>query len=305
MEVPVMIRAIYFLAALFALLAIPAARALAVENPLSAFVIMVDGKFTDGLTSGGALQGEWSDITPLAFISPATNSGPRLGVALGDPRTNSLLYAAVAPGAIVVNPGHELYLMYDYLPRTNPAFAPGEFIADVDFPIQPFPSASCPQCNGTTRFDATVQFRGAAPSAANNFQNFDVFVSAPAISASVFPAADFDMDGAIGFGPSTLSNENHLLVELEVGLNTPQNFFGPGSPKDFGVYSPDPAFWTSGISNNLVDPWASSAMIEIHPLGGTSIFSTADFSPEPSTFCLCAIGVAGAWMCRRHATRNG
>jgi hypothetical protein len=199
---------------------VSATQSQAATNPVSSFPVTVDGQFTGGV-DGGQLQGEWSDISPLAFISPPTPSGQLLEVPVGDSRANSLLYAAVAQGAAVE--GHELCLMYDYLPRTNPTFAPGEFIADVRFPIQPFPSPNCPQCNGVTKFPATVEFRGATPSPGNGNQNFDVSVEVHGVG--MFPAGDFGMEGSVGFGPSTLSGQSHLLVELEVGLNTPPNFF--------------------------------------------------------------------------------
>jgi hypothetical protein len=269
--------------------------ALAETNPISSFPITVDGQFTDGV-SGGVLSGEWSDVTPKAFISPPTDSGQLLEVPVGDPRANSLLYAAVAPGAFVV--GHELYLMYDYLPRTNPIFAPGEFIADVKFPIQPFPSATCPQCDGLTKFPATVEFRGTGGS------SFDVSVEVQGLPG-VFSASDFDMEGAIGFGPSTLSTQDHLLVELEVGLNTPAGFFDPNSPPGTGPYSPDPAFWSAGISNNQADPMASAAFFHILPGGANVITSDPNtpFVPEPSTFCLIGVGIVGGWAIGRRYRR--
>ena len=63
-------------------------RAATVINPLSQFAITVDGRFTGGITNGHINpMTEWSDITPLAFISPPNNvSGPAVPVALGDPR---------------------------------------------------------------------------------------------------------------------------------------------------------------------------------------------------------------------------
>ena len=68
------------------------------------------------------------------------------------------------------------------------------------------------------------------------------------------------MDGAIGFGPSTLSDTPHLLAELEVPLLIPQGFLNPNSPPQNGVYSPDPAFWGATISNDTLDPPASAAI---------------------------------------------
>ena len=129
-------------------------------NPVSQFPVTVDGQFTGGVV-GGALQGEWSDVTPLAFISPATPGGTLFQVPVGDSARNSLLYAANAPGT-VINDGVDLYLMYDYLPRTNSNFAPGELMAEISFPINignhELPSQFCPECGPVV--DATVRFEG-------------------------------------------------------------------------------------------------------------------------------------------------
>jgi hypothetical protein len=59
-------------------------------NPLSEFPITVDGAFDPAE--------EWSDVTPLAFISPDEPDGDLFSTTLSDPDANAFTYAAVAPG---------------------------------------------------------------------------------------------------------------------------------------------------------------------------------------------------------------
>ena len=173
-----------------------------VSNPLSQFPITVDGQFSGGLT-GGIVQGEWSGVTPLAFISPIATNGTLQTTNLGNPAANSLLYAAIAPG--VAQTAAELYLMYDYLPRLSQVFTPGEFLADITFPVR-----NCAGHPVDESVMATVQFRGISILAAEADEPakiilpYEVFVVFQG-SSTRFPAAQFDIEGALGFGPSTLS----------------------------------------------------------------------------------------------------
>ena len=289
----------------FVLLLIPMAAIQAdeVQNEVSAFTITVDGLFTDGVV-GGVVQGEWSDIEPLAFLSPPTPDGTLFQVPVGSPLANSLLYAGIAPGIAVTEP--ELYLMYDYLPRTDPFFSLGEFIADISFPIMT--DIVCEEC--VREEDITVQFRGAGPPPTLSSDTdsivigslFDVFVAVhlPNGEDLIFDAAQFGMEGVIGFGPSALSEMPHLLIELEVPLLIEAEFLGPSSPAHNGVYSPAPAFWGAGIANDGIDPPASAALFEILP-GGT-VISDSGFLPsipEPATWVTLLLGMGAIPLRRR------
>ncbi len=125
------IRKLSFREALPAML-LAAGPAIAVDNPYSAFTITTDGQFTGGVVNG-QIQGEWSDITPLAFNSPSTSSGQLTSVPLGSSQANSLLYGAVAQGTSEEGP--ERYLMYDYEPRTSQFFTPNQTVATIAFPL--------------------------------------------------------------------------------------------------------------------------------------------------------------------------
>lgn len=259
-----------------------------IVNPLSQFEITVDGQFTNA--------NEWSDIDPAWFISPPISGNP-VPVSPNDQAANSLLYAGIAPGAEIAADG--LYLLYAYLPRTSPVFAPGEFIADIQFPVS---LGGNPQ----DKTNITVQFRGASlVQAAVAISNVDVLVDINGDGTSDQTAASLGMEGAVGFGKSPLSNSlDHLLVELEVPLLIPEGFgtgnaFPPGGLPG-GIYSPDPAFWGANIANNLIDPPASAAIFQILPDGSTIITSL----PEPSGGLLAVTGVFVISIVRRRMRRR-
>lgn len=264
-------------------------------NPF-ALPITLDGQFTNGLPTPGSGR-EWSDVTPLAFISPPLPDGTLQSTTLNDPNRNSLLYGAVAPGELG---GAELYLMYDYLPRTIQSFAPGEFIADISFPITvPFDTGDGIR---EERKNATVQIRGhvqATSIAPTGAPFFDVFIDLNDGSGPQ-SAGNFGIDAVVGFGASLLSDTPHLLIELEVPLLIPAGFGTPGGPLagpggggfPNGVYSPEPAFWGSGVANNGIDPPATGAIFTINPNGSTTIVpSVPSAAPEPDTLFLLGLGL--------------
>ncbi len=256
------LRALSALGLVVALMTTSSARAETVVNPISAFSITVDGQFTDA--------NEWSDISSLSFISSPPNS--LFQTTSGDPNANAFLYAGLAPGVSVVE--NELYLMYDYLGRTDPNFAAGEFIADIKFPIT----------RQGVHIPITVQVRGDGSGGAT----FTVVQT-----SSGTPVLDTDMEGAVGFGPSPESSSSHLLIELEVSLNIPDGFSSvlPGTNGD-GDYSPDPAFWGASAAKDAGDPPITAALFTINPDGSTTV--TNDFLPlpEPSSIALGVVGMA-------------
>lgn len=266
-----------------------------VVNPLAG-AITLDGQFTGGVLNG-VVQGEWSNVTPACFISPSSPGGTLLRTdSLAD--ANSLLYAAIAPG--VSEPGIELYLMYAYAPRANQIFAPGEFVADIAFPL------TVQGDDGLASQAITVQVRGGQTSSF-----FDVFVDL-GLGAGSQPAGQFGIDGVAGFGPSPLS-ANHLLIELEVPLLIDPGFFnndGPGplpeggsSGPDGGGYSPAPAFWGASIAKDAGDPPASSALFTINHDGSTTVdashIPTVPTVPEPGALGLGMLGLIAAVRRRR------
>ncbi len=257
-----------------------------VENPVSHFDVVVDGRFTGGVNAttfvdaGGNLKeqrtliGEWSDVTPLAFVSALKKGVPLYRSALSDPRVNSLLYVGLAPGA--AGTADSLHSMYDYLPRTTCLFAPGETVADISLPLA---------LNGGV--NATVQVRGAAggqsitPCATDSF--YQVLVDLDGDGVPDGTGDDLGIAAAVGFGPSTLSLAPHLLVELKVPMFIPANFGSafPSTGLPSGIYAPDPAGWNASFPNNFVDPAASAALIQVHGDGST-VASSTDIPPAPA-----------------------
>ncbi len=282
-----------------------------VTNPISAFEITVDGLFSGGV-SGGSVIGEWSDVTPLAFIAPPDDTGDLLRTSLDDPNANSHLYAAIAPGVAALD-FDGLYLMYDYLDRTNPIFEVGSEIARIRF---------LHNIGGNQRL-VNVLFLGAGaggipvvidpegdgtgePVDTPIDSFFDVFVDVDLDGAlgpnpiQRLPGSFFGFEGAIGFGPSALGSAPHMLIELEVPLLIPPDF-GSGFPTG-GIpgeggngYSPDPSFWGAAAKNDAVDPPISSAIFTINPDGSTTLDSSnvqqANVIPEPVTAGLSMLGL--------------
>lgn len=269
-------------------------------QPFSAFPVTVDGQFTNPL--------EWSDVTPSAFISsPGTTAVP---TTLGNPLANSLLYATLARSTPAADPA--LYLMYDFLPRTNTLVAPREVFASVAFQI------TLPGRPTGDRTSIAVLFAGKGASTFKGDSGvavpsfFDVFIDLNLDGNPDGLASTFGIIGSAGFGPSSLSAIPHLLVELEVPLRIPAGFANPPAPGGplpggginpaTGLYDPDPIFWgaaggadggpTASFGETLQS--ASGGIFEINPDGSTTITPT----PEPTSAALL-LGSLGLFAARR------
>jgi hypothetical protein len=266
-----------------------------VNNGVSAFPITVDGLFTDAA--------EWSDVTPAAFISsPAGVAQP---TSLTDPARNSLLFAALGHDATDPLADVSLFLLYDFLPRTQfDPITPGEILASVTFPIT---LPGNPTGNKTT-ISVLVQAANlpVSPGAVvGSF--FDIFVDLDLDGDGDVSAASLGITGDADFGPSSLGAAvPHLLVELEVPLRIPQGFGTPGGPLPgnginpaTGLYDPDPAFWGAAgapgerpQADGPVPPLeplqsASSALFTINPSGSITVTPV----PEPASAALLLAGL--------------
>lgn len=294
---------------LIGLIATVASFALPVSSSaqISAFPFTLDGQFTGGL----APSSEWSDVTPFAFISsPGTTAVP---TALGDPSRNTLLYAAISHNVASPTGDLQLHLMYDFLPRTTVP-SPGETFATVTFPV------TLPGRPTGDKQNISVLFVGSNPSPQGGGSFFDVFIDLDVDGTSEGLAANFGIFGATTFGPSTLSVNPHLLVELEVSLRIPTGFGndqpgglpGGGINPATGLYDPAPVFWGASGAGNGTGPLApggaaggdlqsaSVATIEITPSGALVV--TPGVVPEPTTSALLLAGLVAFNARRRRQT---
>jgi hypothetical protein len=250
-----------------------------IQNALSAFPIEADGAYTT--------PDEWTDVTPAWFISgPTTGANPTFA---NDPNANSLLFAGLARDNPLADP--ELYLMYDYLPRTAPPTKPGEILGSVSFPL------TLNTANGPVSRTITVEFVAPANLGTAGAPLFEIKVNTQDGQGFV-DHPELGLEGGLGFGVTPASivgagspfhNIPHELLELGVPLDIPAGFgtvggpFPPGgqSGSNSNGYSPDPAFWQSEVHDNTNDPPASGGSFTINPDGSTSITPTP-VAPIPS-----------------------
>lgn len=273
-----------------------------VTNPLSSFDVTVDGLFSGGVDAA-SVQGEWSDITPIGFLSPPFGTfEDLLRTPPGTP--NALTYAAVAPGIQGGEVVDGLYLMYAYGPRTNTFFDAGEFIADVIFPMTVdacddgcfketlvrvlfqgavFPESSEDPAAGT-EIAGLIPIDDDGDGFADGFAPslFTVSVFADLNEDSQFTDTDpqifgSGIEGAIGFGPSPLSGgENsliHLLVEVEVPLLIDAAAVTDPESPFFGGVGFDVFGTPTGYSPDPVFWGASAANDAIDPPASAGIVS--------------------------------
>jgi hypothetical protein len=237
-----------------------------VDNAISAFPIEADGAYTT--------PDEWTDVTPSWFISDsvkgATPTFP------GDINANSLLFAGLGRDTPTSDP--ELYLMYDFLGRTQPPTQPGQFLGSVSFPL------SLAASNGSVTRTITVEFLAATNPVVSlfdvkvNTQDGRGFVAHP----------ELGLEAGLGFGVTPASivgasspfhTTTHELIELGVPLKIPAGFGTTNGPFPTGGqsgnngngYSPDPAYWGSNVTDNSGDPPASGGLFTINPNGSTAI----------------------------------
>jgi len=247
-----------------------------VENGLSHVPLVVDGQFTGGVTSSPrAITGEWSDATPLAFISPLQKSQPVYRALSTDARVNSLLYVSTVVDA-GTGTADQLYAMFDFLPRARCMYAAGAVIGDITLPL-------VVQGTATT---ATVQLRGAAAGRAvagcGEESHYDVLVDLNGDGISDTTGAALGIAAAVGFGPSTLSLTPHLLVEIGVPLSVPAGFgpaFAAGGAA--GIHTAGPAAWAAAFANDYVDPPAAAMVAQLHGDGSIDA-SSSEVPPAPA-----------------------
>jgi MYXO-CTERM domain-containing protein len=268
-------------------------------NAFSAFPFTIDGAFTAG--------GEWSDVTPSAFIS--SPGGTAVPTTVGDPLANAQLFAALgnpAGGGDIA-----LHLLYDFLPRTSlGSVTAGDILASITFPIH------LPQGLPGGGEERNVSVLFAFPSlpvspGAPVSSFFDIFVDLDLDGDGDVPAAQLGIEGEAGLGPSSLSTTPHLLAELRVPLRIPAGFASQGSPLPgsginpaTGLYDPDPVFWGAAASPDgrpldgpagpPVEPLqnASTASLGIQPNG--SVVVTPVPEPSAALLALAGLGFLGA-----------
>ena len=205
-------------------------------------------------------------------------------VAAGTTGANSLLFAGLARDTPTSQP--ELYLMYDYLGRTNPPVKNNEFMGSISFPL----SIGGVSQNSTVTFRTVSNFTSLGTLTPTNFWTATVSINggAPVSAASLGIEAGLfrgttPVNALWGVtAGSPFHTIQHELIELGVPLViTPAFVTAGGVTSPFtatgsGVdgYSSDAAFWSSNINDNSGDPPASGGSFTINPDGSTGMAHT-------------------------------
>jgi DNA-binding beta-propeller fold protein YncE len=224
----------------------------------SSIEVIIDGQFTDTV-------GEWSDVTPGAFISDS--SGQLRATEPDSPLATSLFFTTLAPvsGQVTGSATElaDLRILLASVSRTDSTFAPGAPVAAISFPI-------VHGAAGDESRLVTLQIR-AAPSGAPAW--FEAIVDTNGDGIPDAPASAMDLRVAAGFGASPLSPDPHLLIELSVPLFIPAGFGeadGPFPPEGLsGIYPPSPSFWTAAFARDG-EPGlmpGTGAMLHVEPTG--------------------------------------
>lgn len=196
------------------------------------FPVVVDGGF-------GSDGDEWSPVSPAGFIAA---NGVVTATTGTDPLANTLSYTALAP--LNNNNGAVAFCsMTAFALRTLQTCQAGDFIADINFPIQLNHST---RRHGNNGHVATVQFRGVAADSPTCV--VDVQVDLNGDSRPDLSADDLGIAAAARFGTSPLSlRQGHLLIEMCV----PQT-----------LLPPSPGFVTARLATNEQPLLASSTFVE-------------------------------------------
>jgi hypothetical protein len=247
-------------------------------------------------------------VTDGTFTSPQEWTGPVVAKQFFAPASDgsggAFLYVEQgisSPFANDHSPFDTLYLLYDYV-NSAPGGDQLNSFFDVFFQVSPTRTDYLVRILNTGNPNgAFLAFEksSATPSNINPDGTFDIGSPWTPLESDDLALARFQV--AIGFGPSPDQPTDHLMAEFELSINNPRNPFSPG------LYDPSPAFWGASADPKFgPDPPISSAIFELSPDGGASVFPVlgpnggpikqpAAAVPEPPTVLLLGSCVALLW----------
>jgi len=230
-----------------------------VEPPGIGTPVTLDGSFTNA--------NEWLGVTPAGFYSPTDGSAN--AILASPPLANSFLYGRLAQGSVSLEP--TLYVLFDYLGRTNPNFTNGEQVAKITFPTN----------LNASPIDVLLTGTGVGSGIAVTVDKHD----------GTTPASNPFVNAALGFHTSPNAGSSHMIIEFEVDLDLPSGLGGGLVPPMNGIYGVGPATWLASAASDLVDPPISSAIFQINPNGDLLITPFELGAPEPATWGLMLGGL--------------
>jgi hypothetical protein len=174
-----------------------------ITNANTQFAITIDGRFSGGVAfpgdvHDGVLQGEWSDVGFLGFVSsPDPSDG--LHQAPPDDAAVDCLFGAVA--RVGRETATHLRTIFVFLLRTDPVF--GGRMPSVALITVPF------MVRGVVHSQFTIHVlkTAGAPFA------FRYDLEGDGTGEGLI--SELGIQGAVGFGPSPLYTEAHLVIEME------------------------------------------------------------------------------------------